>query len=372
VRTFRCACGARLFYENSRCLTCSRELGFLPDRLTLSAIELDAGGMSYHPVPAVGTYRKCQNYVEHGVCNWMIPADDASPLCLACRLNNVIPDLSNPDSYALWAEVETAKRRLLYSLLRLRLPIVPKVEDAVNGLAFDIKAELGAERVLTGHDEGLITLNLAEADPVQREKIRVAMNERYRTLLGHFRHEIGHYYWERLINGTERLEPFRALFGNEQADYSQALQRHYEAGPPPGFAESFITSYAAAHPWEDWAETFAHYLHVLDTLETAHHFGFTADVPRNVSPLDVADFDLLLREWLDLTVALNALNRSMGVPDAYPFAITPAVRAKLAFVHECVTAGAQAATPGPRAATAPPAGVTTAPASSDASAAINR
>ena len=260
----------------------------------------------------------------------------ADPLCLACRLNNVIPDLSNPESRALWADVEIAKRRLLYSLCRLHLPIVPKSEDPEGGLAFDIKADDDSQRVLTGHNEGLITLNLAEADPVAREQMRVAMRERYRTLLGHFRHEVGHYYWERLIKNTELLEPFRALFGDEQIDYSQALQQHYQKGANANFSDSYLTPYAAAHPWEDWAETFAHYLHVIDTLETAHHFGFTSDMPRNVSPSDVRDFDPLMREWLDLSVALNALNRSMGLPDVYPFAISPTVREKLQFVHRCV------------------------------------
>lgn len=336
MRTFRCACGARLFFENSSCLTCSRELGFLTDRMTLSAIEPGQGGQ-YRSVPPSRAYKKCQNYVEHGVCNWMIDAADPQSLCFACRLNNVIPDLSNPESRALWADVETAKRRLLYTLSRLSLPIAPKSEDPAGGLAFDTKAEDGSQRVLTGHAEGLITLNLAEADPVAREKMRVAMQERYRTLLGHFRHEIGHYYWERLIKGSQRLEPFRALFGDEQADYSQALQRHYQSGPPAGFADSYISSYAAAHPWEDWAETFAHYLHVIDTLETAQHFGFISDVPRNVSVPDVADFDLLMREWFDLVIALNALNRSMGLPDVYPFAISQTVREKLAFVHRSVS-----------------------------------
>jgi hypothetical protein len=313
----------------------------MPDRMVLSALEPSGDGQ-YRPAPdGDAVYRKCQNYVEHGVCNWMVEAADPEPLCLACRLNNVIPDLSNPESRALWADVESAKRRLLYSLCRLHLPIVPKSEDSEGGLAFDIKADDDSQRVLTGHNEGLITLNLAEADPVAREQMRVAMRERYRTLLGHFRHEVGHYYWERLIKNTELLEPFRALFGDEQIDYSQALQQHYANGANANLSDSFITQYAAAHPWEDWAETFAHYLHMTDTLETAHHFGFTSDAPRNVSPSDVRDFDLLMREWLDLSVALNALNRSMGLPDVYPFAISPTVREKLQFVHRCIAPNAK-------------------------------
>jgi|RhiMethySRZTD1v2_1073278.scaffolds.fasta_scaffold134013_2 hypothetical protein len=333
MKTFRCACGARVFFENTRCLTCSRELGFFPRELAIVALE-PAGQDVYRPAAREGSFKKCQNNVEHGVCNWMIDASDSYALCLACRLNNVIPDLTSPESRELWAEVEGAKRRLVYSLLQLELPLVPKAEDPENGLAFDIKAESGSERVLTGHDDGLITLNLAEADDVARERMRVAMKERYRTLLGHFRHEIGHYYWGRLVVGTGELERYRALFGDERADYAESLRRHYESDAAPDPMGAYISGYAAAHPWEDWAETFAHYLHVIDTLETAQHFGFTSDLPRKPGPPEMRDFDLLMREWLDLTLALNALNRSMGLPDAYPFTISPQVREKLEFVHQ--------------------------------------
>jgi hypothetical protein len=336
MKTFTCACGARLFFENSTCLVCSRELGFLPDRLTLSALEPRGDGR-YQPTNGQGDYEKCQNYVEQGVCNWMIPTGEPQALCPACRLNNVIPNLDNADSRALWAEVEKAKRRLIYSLSRLGLPLVPKSEDSRTGLAFDIRAPDGGERVLTGHAEGLITLNLLEADPVAREKMRIAMKERYRTLLGHFRHEVGHYYWERLIRDAGNLERFRELFGDERANYADALQCYYGNAEAAQFADSYISSYAMAHPWEDWAETFAHYLHIVDTLDTAQHFGFTPDVQPGAPLADSADFDLLMRAWVDLTVALNALNRSMGLADAYPFGISGKVRDKLEFVHRRVS-----------------------------------
>jgi len=266
----------------------------------------------------------------------MIPPGDEHELCQACRLNNVIPDLSNPENRRLWAEVEKAKRRLVYGLNRMRLPLVPKSDDPKTGLAFDIKSDTETSRMLTGHSEGLITLNVAEADPVERERMRVAMNERYRTLLGHFRHEVGHYYWERLIAGTPELEQYRRLFGDESRDYSEALKAHYAAGPPPNWPDSFISAYAAAHPWEDWAETFAHYLHMTDTLETAQSFGFTSEIPARKSLASISEFDLLMQEWVELTVALNALNRSMGLPDAYPFAISPTACAKLGLVHRVI------------------------------------
>ncbi len=339
MRTFRCTCGARVFFDNTACLSCGRELGFVPEAGEIFALE-PGGGQTYRTLS--GTFRKCQNYVALGVCNWMIPEGDSEELCRACRLNNVIPNLSDPKNRELWAEVEKAKRRLVYSLDRLGLPLTPKGEDATNGLAFDIKKDDGATRVLTGHSEGLITLNLGEADPVLREQMRTQMNERYRTLLGHFRHEIGHYYWEVLVRDTPALGGFRDTFGDERADYSQALERHYRDGPDPNYAESFISAYAASHPWEDWAETFAHFLHLTDTLETARHFGFANET---VSRADVpGGFDRLFEEWTELTIALNALNRSMGLPDAYPFAVSTRVKQKLALVHKIVATARDGAT----------------------------
>ena len=304
----------------------------------LSAIEPEES--QYRAAGSV--YRKCANYVDLGVCNWMIPASEEKDFCRACRLNNVIPDLSNPKNAALWAEVEKAKRRLIYSLDRLRLPLVSKEEDPVHGLAFDIKADEGSTRVLTGHADGLITLNLGEADAVKREHIREQLKERYRTLLGHFRHEVGHYYWEVLIRDNPALGPFRELFGDESEDYAKALERHYSQSHSPSNDHTFITPYAASHPWEDWAETFAHYLHMRDTLETAQHFGFAALPPGRMSMIGEAD--ALLTEWTELTIALNALNRSMGLPDAYPFAISPKVWEKITFVAQTIRAGATAAT----------------------------
>lgn len=335
MRSFRCACGAQVFFDNTACLTCGRELGFVPEASELFVLSEGADGVTETPS---GRYRKCLNYAAQGVCNWLVGADGASELCQACELNSVIPDLSKPENRAHWLEVEKAKRRLIFSLNRLGLPVVPKRQDAERGLAFDIKADDGDERVLTGHSDGLITLNLDEADAAEREKMRLAMKERYRTLLGHFRHEVGHYFWDRLVRDEGKLEAFRALFGDEQLDYAQALKAHYAKQPDPDYAGQFISHYAASHPWEDFAETFAHYLHLVDTLETAEHYGFASveDAPRH------ENFEALMDEWYRLSVALNALNRSMGLPDAYPFAISPIVKGKLGFVHQLIQ-GAKAA-----------------------------
>lgn len=330
MRTFQCVCGNRIFFDNTRCLACQRELGFLPEKLTLVAFVEDANGVCGTPF---GAYRKCENYSEHGVCNWLLPEAETSRLCQACGLNRVIPDLSDPEQRTRWAAMEEAKRRLVYGLNRLGLPLVSKDEDPVRGLSFDIKADTEGERVLTGHADGLITLNLSEADTVTRERVRAAMNERYRTLLGHFRHEVGHYYYQRLIEDVDRHAEFRSVFGDERVDYAEALRAHY--GKDTHVADpNFISTYAESHPWEDWAETFAHYLHLTDTLESAHALGFAGVAPTDLSN----ELDALLAAWSELTVALNMLNRSMGLPDAYPFAITDKVREKLALVHRVIRA----------------------------------
>lgn len=316
-----------MFFDNTQCLSCGLSLGFLPKQQAMVSF---ASSDSPTFESSHGPLRRCTNYVREGVCNWLLSADESEELCRACRLNHVIPNLEDPKNHALWQEVERAKRRLIYSLDALGLPVLTKTDDAERGLSFDIKQSLPNERVLTGHADGLITLNLDEADAPQREKMRVAMQERYRTLLGHFRHEIGHYYWDRLVADAGRHEAFRALFGDERADYAAALKEHYATAPHRGYAERFISDYAASHPWEDFAETFAHYLHLVDTLETAEQYGFASAAPGH------ADFEALMAEWYTLTIALNALNRSMGQQDAYPFAITPIVKLKLAFVHELV------------------------------------
>jgi len=292
-----------------------------------------------------GRYRLCANYVQHDVCNWAIASDSDSPFCLSCALNDVIPNLDHADAKQAWVRLETAKRRLLYSLLGLGLPIDRRSPDAEQGLAFSFKSSSPGESVFTGHSEGLITINIAEADDPFREKTRQEMGEPYRTLLGHFRHEIGHYYWDQLIKDRRCIEPFRTLFGDETADYAAAQKRHYEEGPPADWTHRFVSAYASMHPWEDWAETFAHYLHIVDTLETARAYGLAlkpkaasgAALPdMTARRLHFDDFDDLITAWFPLTNALNSLNRSMGLADLYPFVLSESATAKLRFVHDVV------------------------------------
>ncbi|MDP9034714.1 MAG: putative zinc-binding peptidase, partial [Myxococcota bacterium] len=284
MKIFTCsACHQVLFFENVQCTKCGHTLAFLPDHGTVSALEAvdrrDAAVSSppglmvaLAPTARGQRYRLCRNYVEHAACNWAIPVADENELCRACRLNDVIPNLSDGHAKEGWRRMERAKRRLLHTLIELGLPVESKHETP-GGLAFCFLEDGASSKVFTGHNDGIITINLAEADDPFREKTREQLGETYRTLLGHFRHEIGHYYWDRLIKNSNDLAAFRDLFGDEQADYAAALRRHYELGAPPDWASTFVSAYASMHPWEDWAETWSHYLHMVDTLETARTYG---------------------------------------------------------------------------------------------------
>lgn len=286
-RTYHCQCGRPVFFRNTQCVSCGSQLGFLKERLTVVALTPADVPYLWRVVgdDAGTAYRCCINRLGASACNWMVQvhpdtedAGDAPQACLACSLTRKMFDLSAPSSQRQWCQLETAKRRLVAQLLALGLPVEPR--DATGkGIAFDMLETLhGGPPVMTGHHDGVITLNAAEADDAKRETVRAAMHEPYRTLLGHYRHEIGHYYWDRLIrDDVARLADFRALFGDERVDYGKALQRHYREGPPPGWALRYLTSYASTHPWEDWAETWAHYLHMTDTLETASSFEIDAN-----------------------------------------------------------------------------------------------
>lgn len=327
-------CGAAAYFDNTVCVSCGAVLRFDPAAFQMVALPPEGGGP-----------RDCAN-AAHGACNWLLVAGDPGDFCRACRHNRTVPDLARAPDLDNWRRIEAAKRHLFYSLLRWGLPIPDRAQDP-EGLAFDFLADMpGSDGpVLTGHAGGLITLNIAEGDDAAREARRAAMGEPYRTLLGHFRHEIGHFYWDRLVRGQDRLEPFRALFGDEREDYAQALQRHYADGPAPDWPLSFISAYASAHPWEDFAETWAHYLHITDTLETAEAFGMAVSHPggpeadRVFQPYAEPDAQALLAAWVPLTVAINAVNRAMGQPDLYPFVLSAPVAAKLQFIADLIHGG---------------------------------
>jgi hypothetical protein len=405
MRLFACdQCRAPIYFENFRCVSCQHPLAFLPDLARMSTLEelpdaetavpseqstddaasvaataakTAAIGDASAPTPAAGdaataedaaeadaaaakarskryralidgrVVRMCQNHVDFAACNWAVAETDPEPLCLACRLNDVIPDLSKPGLHEAWRQLEAAKRRLLYSLYQLKLPVEGREEEAEGGLRFAFLSGEKEQPVFTGHNDGLITINVAEADDPFREKMRARLGEAYRTVLGHFRHEIGHYYWDRLIKDSAWLPKYRELFGDETQDYGEALERHYKEGAPADWAERYVSQYASMHPWEDWAETWAHYLHIFDTLGTAKAYGLRVVVGKgspegekvvNTEEVSIDDFEGLTQDWVPLTLALNSLNRSMGLRDVYPFVLTPMALKKLRFVHQVINA----------------------------------
>ena len=333
MRVYTCSnCHNPLYFENSVCLNCRHPVGFDAVELTMMTLEPKSD------------YKYCKNS-EYGVCNWLLPSASESQFCIACALNRVIPALSNDINKGRWKNLEIAKHRLIYSLLRLHLPFQVEYQGKRESIGFDFMADLPAgPHILTGHDNGTITINIAEADEVERVQNKLDLGERYRTLLGHFRHEIGHFYWDVLIRDKPGIEKFRKLFGDERKDYSAALADYYKKGAPADWNQHFVSPYATSHPWEDWAETWAHYLHMMDTLETAWSFGIRIDpveledttgIKARIAdePYGVKDCNQLIKRWLPLCFAVNSLNRSMGHADFYPFILSVAVIEKLCFIH---------------------------------------
>jgi hypothetical protein len=356
MKVFHCDhCGQLVFFENTTCLNCAHLLAFLPGIADLSAMEaVDATLWKSLTQNGSRKWRLCTNYSRENVCNWAIPDSDSNPLCLSCRLTRVIPNLSFPENKSAWCRLESAKRRLIYTLLDMGLPILNKADDPLHGLEFAFLADDAATNcpVLSGHEDGVITINIAEADDSEREKRRNALAEPYRTVLGHFRHEIGHYYWDRLIRDSDRLVSFREVFGDEQVDYAQALTKHYQNGPPANWQLNFVSAYASAHAWEDWAETWAHYLHMSDALQTAMVTGLSLRPRDDGEPAvsramlkagETGTFDQMIDAWFPLTYIINNLNRGLGLADGYPFVLSPKVIEKLRFIHETIAGGAQLA-----------------------------
>ncbi len=330
MRDFHCVCGTRVYFENSECLNCGRALGFDPD--ALSVVALDAAGgdgaMPSADADSGARYRFCRNRAQH--CNWLVPGASDEPWCLSCRLTATLPNLSLAENTTLWARLEAAKRRLLYDLLSLGLPV-----GGQGGLRFKFLQDKRTNplvremHVYTGHRDGVITINVAEADDVAREAIRKAMGESYRTLLGHLRHESGHYYWPLVVDEPSALAECRRLFGDERIDYKAALERHHRQGPPPDWQSRHISAYASSHPQEDWAECWAHFLHIADTMETARVAGLIAE-GAGVGADDWLD------QWSAAVIWLNELNRSLGLRDPYPFVLNTATREKLEFIRRRV------------------------------------
>ncbi|WP_337266315.1 zinc-binding metallopeptidase family protein [Oryzifoliimicrobium ureilyticus] len=346
MRLFSCgSCDHVVHFDNRQCVRCAHRLGFLPNDLNMYALEaVDEG--TWH---TVRRDRKAVRFCGNAgldICNWLIEADETETLCIACRHNRLVPNTDTSEGVERWRRISQAQRHLFYSLLRLQLPHPTRTEDPEGGLVFDfledkVEADGTVVPAMTGHDEGVIAIRAAEADDATREQIRTQMNEPYRTLLGHFRHETGHFIWNKLVRDQGGLDTFRSVFGDERQDYAAALQANYANGPRPDWQNSFISSYASVHPWEDFAECFAHYLHIVDTLETARSFGLVVD-PRgheeiaaevDFAPYRAKSATQLVEAWVPLSVAINAIQRSMGQPDSYPFVLSPPVVEKLDYLH---------------------------------------
>ena len=336
MRDFICPkCGQHLAFENSVCLSCDSPLGFSLDDMALLVIA--TGEESSQPgFVDADKYELCAN-LHLAECNRLVEKAPVRKLCTSCALTRTRPNDADTKALEAFAGAERAKRRLIAELVELKLPIIGRDEDPDYGLAFDLLSS-EKDKVFTGHDNGVITLDLAEGDDVHREQLRISMDEPYRTLLGHFRHEIGHYYYFRLVDSVpDYKSQFQELFGDPDADYQAALDRHYQNGPPADWEDDYVSSYATMHPAEDWAETFAHYLHIRDTLDTAAAFSFApaaATFERKV--LGPSGFDQIIAMWLPLSWALNMINRSMGKEDLYPFVLPAPVLDKMRFIHNVI------------------------------------
>ncbi|MGB5838433.1 MAG: putative zinc-binding metallopeptidase [Albidovulum sp.] len=334
-------CSNQVHFDNNRCINCSSVLGYLPLKDQMLVLENAS-------VASADGHQPCANRNLIG-CNWICEASEPDQLCLSCLHTTKIPNLSDDEKRGRWGRLERAKRRLFYALIKFQLPIDAPPNLSKGALHFELLADEvhpdGKEkRVMTGHYQGRITINIDEADDAIREKNRTALGEPYRTLIGHFRHEVAHYYWDKLIAGTDMIHACRACFGDERQDYSKALETYYANGAASNWQDSFVSEYAGAHPWEDFAETWAHYFHMVGGLETAYAYGinpqplhFGAPVLVQLAdPYHVSDIDTLIEHWIPLTVAMNAMNRSMGNRDYYPFVLTPQISAKLKFVHDLI------------------------------------
>lgn len=354
MKAFQCTCGQPLFFHNSRCLACGAEVAFDPVEMRLNSLVAMGDGtwtMRDDGRTAPPRFRLCSHRTLTAACNWLVPAHSPHDACLSCALTRTIPDLSRPRNAGRLAAIESAKRHVLFGLMSCGLSIVSRADDDARGLAFDLLEHLpGGPPAVTGHAGGVVTINVAEADDDYREMHRESLREPYRTVIGHLRHELGHYFWDTLIRDGAWLEAFRLLFGDERADYGDALARHYRDGPPGDWADRYVSGYAASHPWEDWAETWAHYHHMRATLQTVASFGlatehtpfritpFERDVLYDASAASADEFLEWVNAWVVLTAVLNETSRSMGQPPVYPFVLNRATVTKLHFIQRVLDA----------------------------------
>ncbi|MEZ5159262.1 MAG: putative zinc-binding metallopeptidase [Candidatus Nanopelagicales bacterium] len=301
MRRFSCPqCSARVFFDDQTCLNCRTEVAYNPGT--------DEMGLALNT---------CSHRFDW-LCNWA--ATDGSSQCASCALDKTVDGRIDQVT-----QFQVAKRRV-YRQLRL-IDVDPDFADPP--LRFDLRQGTADSPVTIGHADGLVTLDTAEADPSRREEVRTKLGEPYRTPLGHVRHETGHWHWQAYVfSDRMRLDQFRELFGDERVDYAAALRGHYDGIDDGSWRDTYLSYYATAHPWEDYAESFAHVLHMSDMVETAVAEGFITGEFRSLTDI--------VERWQPLTVSLNEMARSMGTPEPYPFAPSSTALRKMMFVFDVI------------------------------------
>jgi hypothetical protein len=339
MRIFHCdRCGAVVPFSAQSCGWCDVPLAYVSEERAIRPLLGTSDPAVFVVEGADQPVWRCLNTAWG--CNWLTPVESGNEWCRACRLTRGRPDTARREAIEAWMMAESAKRWLLHQLAELSLPYEPRSPSAPDGLAFDL-VYLPGQGGITGHRDGLVTLDLAEADDRLRDDLRRRLGEPFRTLIGHLRHEVGHYYWRRLVVESGSIGSFRDLFGDETSDYQIAIERYYRAGAGDWDPTRFVSPYAAAHPFEDWAETFAHYLHIVDATDTAIAHGL---VPMERGPVaigqaPVADFEKVLAAWRPLNLAVSAIAESLGAAPLYPLDPTGQVVRKLSFVGRVVSRG---------------------------------
>lgn len=352
MKKFYCGCGAQIFFENNQCVSCLSELAWCPVCDSLRSLIKHDNGQYFCGEPGCNTaLTKCYNYEVEQVCNRSIAATPENlyqpVFCDYCRFNETIPDLSVPSNKKKWQRIEVAKRRVFHTLDLLRLPYGNADDNVYPPLSFDFKGDVipkknfwrwmqNNERVFTGHANGKVTINIKEADDVEREKARVSFEEAHRTIIGHFRHEMGHYYWDLLVLGRCEDACISVFGDHNNPDYSTALDQYYNDGPPADWKVDYVSAYATMHPWEDFAECFATYLDMVSVLDIANNeLAINVVDPLQASLPDIA------KKYVELGLLFNEINRAMGLIDLVPEVFTPAVLVKIQFIHNLLRSAAR-------------------------------
>jgi hypothetical protein len=331
----KCKCNRWLFFGNTACLGCDRSVGRCCACRAMASFSPASTSELFSCDNCHAEVQPCANR-NLGICNCFANQTDSTGnvLCTYCEFTRVVPPHDSPDKFSRWRELESAKRRLLIQLSGLEFPPFASKFVPTCPLVFEFKEDTvlpdgSIEAVFTGHENGVITINAHEADSVRREQSRVAFNEPQRTLIGHMRHEYGHFLDLCCIQGDLLRAKYVELFGDPATvDYAEAKTRYYAQGPTGNWPESYVSAYASMHPWEDFAETVNVYLDLMALAETARdQLGSNIDTSANGC---VATF---ISELLDLAITVSEFNFDMGLNALLPERFNDEVVCKLSYVH---------------------------------------